>query len=213
MAKKTTPPNLWHNVIGKEKIENGLMKVPQHLRYCRRIGETVDGEIEQGALGSFGELAEKVTGTGEPPTPMCLWGKDHWSTLGYIETCCVDHPEHLVNEVLGDESKGQIGRIDHRRMRTDQMRHAELVGHPAPPPGPKHPTRLQDGKTLDDHDDWDCLMDMEAFGLVEVISYVLGWIRLTDYGMMVAQALRNHKASGGSFGNFRYETPVKAHAS
>lgn len=34
--------------------------------------------------------------------------------------------------------------------------------------------------------------------------------KLTDYGMIFCNALRNHKASGGSFGNFTFK-PLALH--
>ena len=46
------------------------------------------------------------------PIPMVLWGKDHWSTLAYIETTCVD-------------STDGIGRPSHARIQTNKDRHPE----------------------------------------------------------------------------------------
>ncbi len=50
-----------------------------------------------------------------------------------------------------------------------------------------YPTRLKDGSELANHDDWDCISDMEAAGLVEWRGTGLQpIITLTNYGWLVA---------------------------
>jgi hypothetical protein len=132
-----------------------------------------------------------------PAVPIGEFGKDHWSTFAYIETCCVDR-------------KGVVELV---RMRTDAQRHPGLVGRVFTSDAvQRYPTRLRvdaaTGKlrTLDDHDDWDCVEDLEAVGL-------LAWrgtgihpvFVLTPLGSQVAGQLRHHKASGGNYCDF---TPV-----
>ena len=123
------------------------------------------------------------------PVPMELWGKDHWSTLLYLECCAVDR-------------KGQI---DPARMRCDIDRHPGLSI-----PGPlgrvnptKYPTMLKGMELLEDHDDWDCFIDAEAAGLVAWDGTgVNPVVRFTEKGLQVTAALRAHKTKGGQCSNF-----------
>ncbi len=119
----------------------------------------------------------------QPRPTVETWGKDHWSTFAYVETCVVDRG----------------GAIDRQRMRTHPGRHP-LLAHMD---GSAYPTRLRDGALLSDHDDWDCLSDLEEAGLLENIgSDTNHLIILTDEGRRVAAALRAHKAAGGTFASF-----------
>ncbi len=148
--------------------------------------------------------------TDRPIKPF-LFGKDHWSTFGYIETRCVDHG----------------GTINKPHMRTDWKRHPMLTG-PASMSvdGSRSATRLFGGAEIKDHDDWDCVLDLEAAGLVTIdrrtvpdealmtepgkrgqMSGLVGRtfnpkVQMTALGAEVAGKLRAHKAGGGSFGNF-----------
>jgi hypothetical protein len=106
--------------------------------------------------------------TSNPPVPMERWGKDHWSTFAYVETRIVDH-------------KGKLN-ADH--MRTHANRHpmllaAKRVGRMFGG-GDAYPTRLKRalplGQVTGDpqpvelphHDDYDCLDDAIAAGLLTV---------------------------------------------
>jgi len=119
------------------------------------------------------------------------FGKDHWSTFAYIETLCVDSPN----------SEG-VGVINGRRMRCDTDRHPLLVGGLYSFADEKYPTRLREGKELSNHDDWDCLEDLEREGLLEIISLINGFVKLTEKGIKIAGELRGHKARGGTFSTF-----------
>ena len=136
--------------------------------------------------------------------PMNDWGKDHWSTLAYLETCVVD----------------QNGYLDARRMRdSDPSYPTRLYGHAA-----------DETRKVDNHSDWDCVSDFIAAGLVEPApgtsdkgrlpfkefearANKLGTASsrhqstrfvLTDEGITVCAALRAHKARGGNFSQFAY---------
>lgn len=127
--------------------------------------------------------------------PMAKWGKDHWSLLGYVDVRCVDYKGVLCN--------------DH--MRTDINKHPLLmsprVASVYAGSKEKYPTRLKNNEVQHDHDDWDCLDDMEAFGLVEIISLINGFVTLTRLGSELAGLVRAHKAAGGSFATF--DVPAK----
>lgn len=97
--------------------------------------------------------------TSMPAVDPARFGRDHWSTLAYIETRTVDNK----------------GLINHDGMRCDPQRHpimmqakgrALLAGLRAS--GAGYPTILAGGDALHDHDDYDCLDDLIAAGLLEV---------------------------------------------
>jgi hypothetical protein len=142
---------------------------------------------------------------------MERWGKDHWSTLAYLETRIVDHK----------------GRIAHDHMRCHAGRHpamlhakrrARLFGVGD---GSQYPTKLRDGE-LADHDDYDCLDDMIVAGLVTATmppapagTLVTGLVEaelmtratyaLTPLGQAIAGQLRAHKGNGGNWRTFTPE--------
>jgi len=127
--------------------------------------------------------------------PMEKFGKDHWSTFAYLESCAVD------NE----------GRIDLRRMRCDPDRHLGLVINLHMVTTEKYPTRLRAvGEQVRDHDDWDCFEDLEAAGLCTWEGTGVNPIAaLTKYGEKVAGALRSFKAKGGNYCDFTPPTKRK----
>ena len=135
---------------------------------------------------------------------MKEFGKDHWSLLGYVETLCVDS----IN-------KG-VGTIDYTRMRVNEKRHP-LLARNAAIHGTKwkseYGTRLRgfwvDGTDKTDpsrrigrHDDVDCLDDLADEGMVDILSLINGFVKLTDKGRRIANLLREHKSKGGWFSNF-----------
>ena len=137
--------------------------------------------------------------------PMQDFGKDHYSLLAYVETLCVD------------SSKGGVGEIDKRRVRCNPRRHPlHNVNANMGVTGwkPDWGTRLSGFWTNADltnpkrqigfHDDWDCLDDLDAAGLLEVLSEANGYVKLTDKGLTVAGLLRAWKAKGGMFETFQY---------
>lgn len=123
------------------------------------------------------------------PIPMEQWGQDHWGTLAYIETRIVDHG----------------GVPDPCHMRCDRRLHPALAhdGSRGKPTG----TRLSNGSIRGRHDDWNCLDDAAAAGLLLFVGDPIRAIyRFTDRGWKFASALRRHKAEGGSFATFDYRT-------
>lgn len=125
-----------------------------------------------------------------------MFGKDHWSTFAYLTT--------LVNDG---------GRVDIRRMRCDRKRHPLLAATPefggvVMSRYDSPPTRLKNDELLHDHDDWDCVDDLTAVGLVENIgSHVNPVIRLTSEGLEVMRQITEHKQNGGVFANFTPGSP------
>ena len=139
------------------------------------------------------------------------FGKDHNSLLAYIETLQVD------------TSTPGVGTLDKRRVRCNPKRHplqAVNMNANSACSGwePSYGTRLagywdekgvvNPKEMIEDHDDWDCMDDLEAAGMVEIISLANGFVRLTDKGLQVAALLRAWKAKGGYFSTFRHQEPV-----
>lgn len=130
------------------------------------------------------------------------WSKDHWSLLAYLETLVVD-------------SGGRIGEIDREKLRCNENRHPLSAGyrdHVLMPWSPSWGTRLrghseESPRLLPEHDDWDCLEELEEAGLIEIISMVNGFFRLTRTGQKVAASIRAHKQEGGVYA--KYELPAE----
>jgi len=136
---------------------------------------------------------------GDDYIPIARWGHDHWSTFAYLETRAVDGK----------------GIIDNQRMRCNPRLHRHFANldpitgevHD----GSKYPTRLKDGET-DRHDDWSCLEDMVAAGLVTVQWRVRhagamfgnseAKVTFTAKGQALAAELWAHKANGGKWADF-----------
>lgn len=127
--------------------------------------------------------------------PIAEWGKDHWSLLLYVETRCVDYNGTLDFDHLRDK----LGRGNHR------------------PHGykwkPDYGTRLKGyfveggendkARQLKQHDDLDCLDDIEAAMLIKNIGTGMNpLITMTDLGYTYITQLRKHKGAGGHCSNF-----------
>jgi hypothetical protein len=65
-------------------------------------------------------------------------------------------------------------------------------------------TRIKGGDIPDtQHDDIDCLDDLEEAGLLESIGTLINpCYKLTDKGFELAGQLRKHKSTGGNFSGF-----------
>ena len=129
------------------------------------------------------------------PIPMSKWGKDHWSTLAYLETLAVDY-------------KGWAIPVN-AMMRTNEIRHPHLLGNTGFSSdalnGGGYPTRLKEGE-VKGHDDWDCVDDAIEEGLVEDVGTGLNRAyKFTKLGKEVMAKLRQFKMDGGNFGDFVFE--------
>jgi hypothetical protein len=100
-------------------------------------------------------------------------------------------------------------------MRTSRRHYRQLVtAFPGPngpdagaPITPDLGTRLRDGTVVPDHDDWDCVEDLLAAGLLTAIPDPdhpdrWGIIRLTPAGQEHVAALRVHKQQGGTWDTY-----------
>jgi len=108
------------------------------------------------------------------------WGKDHWSTMLYLESRAVDNK----------------GIIENAQMRCHRSLHPEFAHIDG-----TCPTRLRGGRVLSHHDDWSCLEDIVFAGLVyaevEDIERRPKRVRVsfTPLGWLIAQELRKHRAA------------------
>jgi len=126
------------------------------------------------------------------PVPIEEFGADHWSTFGYIETRIVDHD----------------GVPAFHHLRCLAARHP-LFQHRGGDAG-RYPTKLKGGRTLYDHDDWDCLDDLVAAGLLENKGTGANPVYcLTPRGEEIAGKLRAHKGRGGKWDEFVPPTVAK----
>ena len=123
------------------------------------------------------------------PIPISMWGKDHWSTLLYVECRCVDNK----------------GKLDRRQMRCDSDLHpaldanARILGSDRK----KYPTLLKDKTKVLNHDDWNCIEDLQMMGFLSYAGGILGaTIMLADKGWKIAGKLRRWRAEGGKIGEF-----------
>lgn len=127
------------------------------------------------------------------------WGKDHWSLLAYIEYRCINH-------------KGVLDK-DHLRIKNPII--ANSTGYLLPKPEWKeeYGTRLRGyflpnkekdiTKILPNHDDLDCIEDMEEAGLIKNIGTGLNpACQLTKKGRQFANALSKYKQEGSTFVEF-----------
>jgi len=133
------------------------------------------------------------------PISMSKWGKDHWSTLAYLETLAVER-SGLAIPVRA-------------RMRTNEIRHPHLLGNTGFSSGALngsgYPTRLKEGE-VKGHDDWDCVDDAIEEGLVEDVGTGLNRAyKFTKLGKEVIAKLRQFKMDGGNFQDFVFIKEIK----
>jgi hypothetical protein len=131
------------------------------------------------------------------------FGRDHWSLLLYIQHIC------LNSSVKSPE--GRIAEIDFNKLRINPFTNPLQSGN-----GRRrldnswkieYGTRLKtsdsgEPRRLKDHDDWDCLNDFENSGIVEIISTVNGFVRLTEKGIDLANKLVKHIILCGATSDF-----------
>lgn len=132
---------------------------------------------------------------------MEKFGKDHFSLLAYVGCRVADNEGSLNFEHLRCHPERHPHYLGWRRIEHGDMWDV------------KYSTRLagffetegedQLNFRLDDHDDWDCLQDLEIAGLVKIHGTGLHpLVALTDYGHKIEARLRKHKANKGQFNGF-----------
>lgn len=132
-----------------------------------------------------------------------LWGRDHWSTLAYLDTVMTD----CAGFEMGSDPRMRANRRNTRVMaavpRPKRVRNASAAMHPG---GPSIAgTCLKDGQTVAGHDDWNCVEDMARVGLFNLGPLGLApgkVLKLSRLGQAVVARLRAHKQGGGQFAQF-----------
>ena len=130
----------------------------------------------------------------QDPVPITDFGRDHWSTFAYVECVCVDGGgvPSLRRMRCNPKTHPQFAHL-----RTwDEAYGTRLKGHL------EHFPRI-----LPQHDDWDCINDLVAAGLMSFSVNFLSTspvpqFKLTEKGQEVAALLRIHKARGEIFSTF-----------
>lgn len=157
------------------------------------------------------EVTEVIPYAIENPVPMNRWGKDHWSTLAYVETRIVDHEGQLAEPHMRSDGGRYATRLKPTEEAIEEARIRQTAGERFPTP------RVEE---LFGHNDWDCLADMYAAGLIVVEGLVSpklhngrllhrltfqkkAWFSLTEEGYRIAAQLREHKARGRGYHTFR----------
>lgn len=127
--------------------------------------------------------------------PVDRWGKDHWNLLAYIgcrntNNGCVLDGDHLrVNQTKN------VGIPKSRPIRSwDTAWGTRLRGH--------FKNKNDLSLRLGEHDDIDCLDDMEAEGLITCGTRTSLYAQLTVWGRKFCAALNDHMQQGGATGNF-----------
>ena len=144
--------------------------------------------------------------------PMAHWGRDHWTTLAYMDHVMTD----CAGFEVGLDPRMRSNRHNYRIMFPRAARRPARLGQTAAAQAlaiamkPEHTSRLSGGAVSTNHDDWSCIQDMAAAGLLTVDpsgvepGEVLHW---SDAGRALAAELRAHKAAGGNCSVFQ-PTPL-----
>lgn len=127
------------------------------------------------------------------PISIHLFGKDHWSTFAYAEHCAVERKPLDKEKMRCDADRHPLQANSGNRLSFSTTKYPSII----------KPAGLDEGKTLvADHDDWDCIEDLEAAGLLELHTLTNPFVKLTDLGWKVSTELRAHKAQGKNFHGF-----------
>lgn len=141
--------------------------------------------------------------------PVNAWGKDHWSTLAYVD--------HIMTECAGFQV-GQDGRMRSNRRHYRVMAEAPRPRRPSHPHvgvvmAPEHGSRLKDGTVVANHDDWCCLQDMAQEGVFTDGPDAVqpgATLHFSAKGKALADGLREHKQQGGKFATYEPSKDVLA---
>jgi hypothetical protein len=132
-----------------------------------------------------------------------LFGRDHWSTLAYVESVMTD----CAGFQMGNDPRMRANRRNYRVMnevpRPKRVKNLSVTNHPMMP---DDGSRLNDGQVVRGHDDWNCIEDFAALGFFDVSAGALDagvTLKFSALGKTVAAALRQHKQDGGQLEQFR----------
>lgn len=136
-------------------------------------------------------------------TPVEKFSKDHWSTFAYAESCCVDGKDGVGQLALAKmRCNGTKRPLMGANARWQPSWGTRLMGFFDFPERQNPDSAAAAGLQLLDHDDWDCVDDLEAAGFLEVLNGTHGRVRMTSLGNQVAAAARKHKTEGKQYATF-----------
>lgn len=142
------------------------------------------------------------------------WGKDHYSTLAYVETVMVD----CGGFQIGADPRMRSNRRHYRVMIEGCRKPRRANGASADMcqvMEPRHTSYLRHGATSENHDDWCCIQDMAYAGFFTVSAEDIepsAVLHFSDLGRAAATALREFKAAGGTFSAFELPADLAARA-
>jgi hypothetical protein len=171
--------------------------------------EWVPSTVEE-LLARDGGPTSLPPGRSEGDVAISRWGRDHWTLLRYL------HSRHLA-------ASGADPVVEHQRLRINPERHnaqaisdwptqgspwtsesgTRLKGYEDDPDSIVSPKAAQDAKLqIGYHDDIDCLEEIEAEGLLDILSTAHGIYRMTPEGIALSRALETHLAAGSPLDRF-----------
>ncbi len=130
--------------------------------------------------------------------PESNFGRDHLSTLVYVDSVMVDY----AGFEIGLDARMRSHRDNWRWLSERDARHAH--GSKRDGAVSQNGTLLRNADIVKHHDDWDCLVDTAVAGYFdrETPWQVGDILRLSDRGAAVAHAFRRYRIHGGSYADF-----------
>ena len=143
-------------------------------------------------------IAEKQQYSVDDFIPSQVWGKDHWTTLAYIETVATD----CAGFQVGNDPRMRSNRRNFRVMQGCLKPRRAKNGGVGIVMDLEHGSRLNDGQIVSGHDDWSCLQDMANEGLFNLDASGVQpgvTLHLSAKGRAWCATLRAHKQAGGTY--------------
>ena len=169
---------------------------------------SVDGEGEWVDTGYDRLLEVDGGGTKLPPSrssgdiPMKEWSKDHWSLL--VTLANVHRSTNVPELPVMDYDRMRINPANHfvHLDRSDGPEAYEAwdqtKGTMLRRPGPdtKEPRPGEADGQISYHDDFDCVEELEAEGLLDIVSTAAGTYEMTVEGLALAKRVEAHVSAG-----------------
>lgn len=121
-------------------------------------------------------------------TPVAEFGREHWALFNRVASQVLSTPSHIAT-------------LERERMRCNDSTHSRFLPLGYRPWHGSFGTSTK-RETLPQHDDWDCLDDLEVEGLVEIENSTLATVSLTSQGREVFKKLNEYRSRGGSMAAF-----------
>jgi len=158
------------------------------------------------------ELNPSSTYTQQDFIPMEVWGRDHWSLLGYINHHMVDVACFHVgfDPHMRQNRYNYMGLLNscHNPKRSGwNKRSKDVQSQISMVMKSEHGSRLNNGEYIPNHDDWCCVQDMADAGLFKNKKaddiQPKNKLMFSEKGNEIVNQLLIHKRNGGSFADFK----------